>query len=511
MDHSKSQTTAPIPPPEAPRISEGVLSRAWQTNPYATDPQSINAVVAQFFVHIDSTMILPLLPEQATKAWVTDSVHRKSPEDLMLLYSILAVGVALSGGPKHIAFEYAQVAHYAQKTTTANCLQVAQSRVLLAVYYISVSRLKDATEIMSAATAAINHLQLNLELDKTRDADMTSFPLGLTRDGYSEARRRTLWSFFMLERLNGTFPERIVAINPEDVYVRLPADRHAFEEQTKNLSPFFDPLQLSISKSPDQPQEVEAYLVQMVHLWAESQSSLYRLVNRPIPAEMEATKISALVGALESWQAVLPSRLLFGQATLDSAAMSGQAGSFLAMHLLYSHAMIKLNRHSRAPLQLPADAMETNVRRCQEYAVGIVDVARSLESVLRARAIALSVPFPMMAAAVAEAVDVLSASRPISALDEVIDQVLIMKPFVDGMCGVWDSSRVVQLAIDKRLQLLNSIRHYPSYSPRATEEFRIVSHSEGGRDAASSRWEMLDPVQKLYARDMDMFYLGASE
>jgi hypothetical protein len=208
LDHTKSQRSTPLVPQEMPQIPESVLHRAWQTDPYVTDPQSINAVIGQFFANIDSTMILSFLPEHSTKSWVANSAHRKSPEDLMLLYSILAVGVALSGGHKNIAFEYAQVANYAQQRVTTNCLQVAQSRILLAVYFYSVSRRREATEVMAAATTTVASLQLNIELENTREASLPTFPLGLTRAGYSESRRRTLWALFMLERLNGLYPDR---------------------------------------------------------------------------------------------------------------------------------------------------------------------------------------------------------------------------------------------------------------------------------------------------------------
>lgn len=59
-------------------------------------------------------MIMRFFPERIFRLWVSGPARDKSPEDLMVFYSVLAIGVALSGGPRHIAYEYAQVAHYAQ-------------------------------------------------------------------------------------------------------------------------------------------------------------------------------------------------------------------------------------------------------------------------------------------------------------------------------------------------------------------------------------------------------------
>uniref|UniRef100_A0A8H7NGN9 Xylanolytic transcriptional activator regulatory domain-containing protein n=1 Tax=Bionectria ochroleuca TaxID=29856 RepID=A0A8H7NGN9_BIOOC len=427
---SRSHIASPIPTPTPamPRIPDDVLHRAWQTDPFVTDPQSIKAVVSQFFSHVDGTMVLTLLPERSTRAWVTDPTRRKLPEDLMLLYSILAVGVALSGGPKHIAFEYAQVAQYAQKGTQFNCLQLAQSRVLLALYYVSVGRKREANELMSAAAATVASLQLNLELDNSNEASISSFPMGLNRAGYCEARRRTIWSLFMLERLSGMFPDRVTMINPDDIYIRLPCDRRSFEEQVESLAPVFNPYSLSLSKMSNHSDEIATYLVMMVHLWAESQATVYRLVHRPASAEGEFSKVRGLLGSIESWQSTLPTRLSLNRSNLEAAATEGNMGPFASMHLLYHHAMIKLNRHSRAPRQLSSEARFHHVRACQEHAADTIDMVDSIDGLFRSRATNMSVPPPMLAIAVAEAVDVLSASQPLSLAKKVIDNIRRVRP-----------------------------------------------------------------------------------
>merc|ERR1712000_498978 len=471
MNHSKSHLGTPLPPPEMPRIPESVLSRAWQTDPYVTDPQSINAVMTQFFAHIDSTMILQLLPERTTKTWVASSVHRKSPEDLMLVYSMLAVGVALSGGPKSIAYEYAQVAHHAHRSTTSNCLQVAQSRILLAVYYISVSRRREANEVMSAAAHACTALQLNLEFDRTREAGVPVFPLALNRAGYSESRRRTMWSLFMLERLSGWFPDRMTMVSAEDMFIRLPADLGAFEQQLESASPMFDPNDFHVLRAVSRPQEVAAYLVQMVHLWAEAQSSAYKLVHRPAHPSVESSRVRTLLTAISHWRSSIPSRLESMAGNLEDAAMAGQLGSFLTMHLLCNHALIKLNRYNGTPRSLSPEMRRDSVEKCQHHAMQIVHLVERLDRLLRARPMTLSVPPPMIAAAVAETVDILSSSSALASLDRVVDNMRIMKPLVDTTCNVWEESRSMRAAIEKRLHLVNRIRDRSSHSPSAAEGF----------------------------------------
>ncbi|KJK84895.1 hypothetical protein H633G_11285 [Metarhizium anisopliae BRIP 53284] len=113
--------------------SAATFSRNGRTDPFVSNPQSISTVLWQFFGHIDNAIVIRFLPEDIFKSWVVSSAHRKSPDDMMLLYSILAIGMILSRGPKDTAFEYAQVAHYAQKSLTTASLHLAQSRILLAL------------------------------------------------------------------------------------------------------------------------------------------------------------------------------------------------------------------------------------------------------------------------------------------------------------------------------------------------------------------------------------------
>lgn len=506
MDHSKSHVGAPLPPPEMPRIPESVLERAWQTNPYATDAHSISGVVDQFFQHIDSTMILQLLPERATKAWVCSPVHRKSPEDLMLLYSILAVGVVLSGGPKkHIAYEYAQVAHYAQRACPRTCLQLVQSRILLAVYYLSVMRHGEAGQMISAAAGTATCLQLNLELEQTREASLHAYPLNMTRAGYSESRRRAMWSLFMLERVNSMYLGRLTTINPENIYLRLPSDLRNFEEQLDSRSPMFNPHDLSITRSIDQPQEVASYLVSVVHIWAECQSSVYNLTHRPESSEAEFSRTRHLASKLEHWQAVIPSRLVSMPSNLETAAAYGQLGSFLTMHLLYHHASMTLNRYTRASRSLSAEVKREHVSKCRYHATETMELLERLDRLVRARPMALSVVPPMIALSVVEAVDVLSASRPLSAVNAVLDNIRVVKPLVDSMCGIWEESREFRYTLDKRLQMLNRIRDHASYSPSAIEGFRIVSKYDE-KEGKCYHWEIVEPLERTHAREMDIVY-----
>ncbi|RFU73666.1 c6 transcription factor [Trichoderma arundinaceum] len=508
MDYPKPRIAEQQPLQEPSRIPDDVLGRAWRTDPFVSNPHLITNAITRFFANVDSTMILQFLPEEVFKNWVISSVDRKSAEDLMLLYSMLAVGSALCGDPKHIAFEYAQVAHYAQKMTEVQCLQLVQSRILLAVYYISTCRTREADELISSAAASAACLQLSLELDHSRESNLAVYPLGLNRAGYAEARRRTLWSLFMLERLGGLFPERPVMINAEDIYTRLPADLHSFEKLMETHTRSFDPY--GPAKLTERPSDavVTGYYIEMVHIWSDCQAAIYRMALRRTSAETETIKLQDLIKRAENWFASLPSRLTFGGANLESAAFTRSIGSFLSMHLLYHHTMIELNRHRHGANQLPKDVQMGHLAECREHATSVIEMLNSLERILRVRPALLSIPPPAMAVAVTEAVDVLTASGPITVLGELIDRVRIAKSAVDKMTGVWEASSKDRLAIDRRLQKLNHIRELGSRPPSPIQGYRLLPLSEETKEKELSHWQIFDPIEQTFPKDMDVIYIA---
>lgn len=506
MEPPRPQYAVQHQPVELPRIPDEVLNRAWRTDPYLSDPHSVRTVVSNFFVHLDSTVILRFVPEEAFKTWVASPSHRKSPEDLMLLYSVLAIGVALSGGPKSIAFEYAQVAHHAQRMTGASCLQLVQSRILLSLYYLSISRVHEANETISAAVATASCLQLNVELDETREAAMMTYPFGMSKTGHREARRRTFWSLFMLERVNGHFPDRLAMINAEDVYTRLPTDSQSLDHPVEGSMPPFDPYRSNFNAKNEHRFGISAYLVEMVHIWSDDLARIYRIARRGPSSQMETEQAAQRVlRRLQDWNRALPTGLAFTSSNLESAARAGNLGSFLTMHLLYSHAMIKLNRHTVATGHSSPQSKSIHVQRCFEHASNVLDISKALVRLHRLGQTA-SAPPPMMAIVVTEAIDVLTASGRLSHLGDVIEDVRMAQGIVDAMGNIWEDSRHPREAIDGRLHTLLMIRDRGSQPTSPMEGYRIVMSAEGHEDERPLRWQIPIPIERLYPKEMDNIY-----
>lgn len=488
--------------PELPRIHEDVLCRAWQTDPYVSDPQSVTSTISHFFAHLDSTA-LRFLPEKAFKAWLVQSsaAHsRKSPEDMMLVYSILALGVALSGGPKNIAFEYAQVARYATEHAAGLSLQLVQARIVLSLYYLSIGRPSDANDMSSAAISAATCLQLNLEMEQSSDANLAVFPYGLSRHGYAECRRRTFWSCFILERTNGMFPTRVSIINSEDVFLRLPGDTNSFEDQVEVETPTFEP---NFSSGEHEMRVVGAmgYLVRVLDLWGNMMTMLYRTAHRASISDSDVLEYHRrLIQRLEDWRLSLPETLRFS--TNFEGLERETKGSFVLMHLVHLMTMIKLHRYAPPKSAVSASRLET-VRSEAKAMLGMISTFEEGLTELQP-----TLPPPFIASAIIESVDILSAAGPVSGLPSLIRKLGSAKAVLDMLNGVWEDSGVHKMVVDRRLSELSAIHERPQAdSPIAGARlFLYGQDSNGDSSAPVAWWQITDALETRFPKDMDIVY-----
>ncbi|KAK0719920.1 hypothetical protein B0H67DRAFT_170067 [Lasiosphaeris hirsuta] len=502
-----SRSTLSWHQPELPRIHEDVLCRAWQTDPYVSDPQSVTSTITSFFAHTDATA-LRFLPEKAFKSWVQNSAHRKSPEDLMLVYSILAVGIALSTSGRSNAHEYSQVARYAVDHSALS-LQLVQARLLLSLYYLAVTRPSDANDMTSGAISAATCLQLNMDLDRSQDGSLTTFPYGLTRAGYSECRTRTFWSCFILERLNGLFPTRTAIVNTEDIFTRLPADVRSFEDQRTTATPAFEPYFSSLEQSSTEV-GIMGYLIQLVSIWGDVMTSIYRLSHRGTRYNFDFSKFHrTTMSRLDDWRSSLPAPLQFSPANLSTIAREDQ-GTLILMHVLYHLTITKLHRHVHPRfLNVPLRTQYAHIVRDHAHKLlDVVCIVAKDGSMGR-----ISMPPPFTSFAILEAVDVLSAEGAVHELPRLIDGLALARSVLEILGTVWEDAKVHQMAMDHRLDRLASLRDCATPGLNTPGQPQIPgirvferNASEGGEK--ESGWQMADALEARFPREMDSVYMS---
>ncbi|KAL1874745.1 hypothetical protein VTK73DRAFT_222 [Phialemonium thermophilum] len=493
---------------ELPRISEDVLCRAWQTDPYVSDPQSVISTIASYFVHADAAA-LRFLPQREFQSWV-QSAHRKSPEDLMLIYSILAFGNTLSGGPKSIAYEYSQVARYAADHSSLS-LQLVQTRVVLALLYLSVARHLDANDMMSGAVSAALCLRLNHEMDNAApDVGLTTFPFNMSRTGYMDCRRRTFWACFILERVNGMFPLRLTAIHPEDVFIRLPGDVRSFEEQTEVATPIFEP-HLSVSQYPQTGSGIMAYLIQAVTIWGDVMSNAYRMSYRDRTFDYFKFHHHSSVSRLEDWRASLPPQFQFSATTLDLTVREDK-GTLILMHLVYHLASVKLHRHAH-PRILTNELRQQYSSVAREHASALLNIACVV--VKDGGLGRYSMPPPFCGQAIVEAVDVLSAEGALADLPSLVDGLAQARSLLEVLSAAWEDARQLTTVLDYRLDMLAALRDRSATDMAdvtaaqiSIPGVRVFAHKEE-RDRSGPKslsWQIPNAIETRFPREMDCVY-----
>jgi hypothetical protein len=499
------------PPPELPRIHEDVLCRAWQTDPYVSDPQSVTSTTSSFFVHLDSTA-LRFLPEKAFAAWLLQSApahSSKSPEDLMLVYSALALGVALSGGPAGIASEYAQVARYATEHVEGPSLQLVQARIVLSLYYLSLARPSEADDMSSAAIAAASYLQFNLEMEEAQDAAMADFPFGLTRAGYAECRRRTFWACFILERLSGLFPTRATILNPEDVFLRLPAETRLLEDQTDAEMTLFRP-HASLPKSLCEEMAIMSWLVRIVEIWGDVMTAFYRAAHRDqIPTlDRELSDIrDKATPRLAAWSSALPEHLVLSNANIEAVPREDRS-SLLTMHMVYHATMVKVHRHVHAQsLQEISNRHLGQV--ATEHAWELLDIICSIERGLLG---SNALPSPFTISVLTEVVDVLTAEGVVAEIPALLEKLGAAATVLDMLGSAWEDAKTQRLIVNRRMATLRAVHERTETGGSAVPGVRILAADQDDNDnkeekqPVGTRWEMLEPLEARLPRKMDRVY-----
>ncbi len=172
----------------------------WARDPYDIDAETIKHYVDMYFVHINAATHR-IFPRNAFMQWFMNA-KLKSPDDLMVIYAMLALGTVFSlrSERKVEGSHFSSIARHAAEQRQADySLQLAQSRILLSLYHFSCGDARLAWDFIGMGLRAAFGLKLNLEdgCQKVREDDMHGY--GLTREAFIECRRRTFWSAYIID------------------------------------------------------------------------------------------------------------------------------------------------------------------------------------------------------------------------------------------------------------------------------------------------------------------------
>ena len=177
-----------------------VHSFSWANDPYEVDPDITLHYVDTYFIHINAATYR-IFPRKLFTRWIKIE-KAKSPDDLMLLYTILAMGSIFSSRAerKHEGSLFSKIARYAAEKNHGNfSLQLIQSRLLLAFYHFALGETHKAWDFGGMGFRVASGLKLNLEEGVTDIGDDDVMEYGLNRHALAECRRRTFWSAYMMD------------------------------------------------------------------------------------------------------------------------------------------------------------------------------------------------------------------------------------------------------------------------------------------------------------------------
>ncbi|KAF1928242.1 uncharacterized protein M421DRAFT_63179 [Didymella exigua CBS 183.55] len=487
----------------------------WEQDPSDLDPRTTYHILELYFAHAGRATY-GMFPRKAFMTWA-QSGQRKTQDDRMLLYSVLAMGSLFSpdGDERSLGKRFAAVATYAaEKRFGKFSLQLCQSRLLLALYYFAQGKSQEAWDFCGSGLRALSALKLNTEEGVKELVDgAPKFEYGFDRRTFEECCRRTFWSGFLMDvsldvtrltttidliqqqRYNGFFGGTLFVVSIEDAFVKLPCLEAAYESGTPCDTPFFN-YELLNRFAPKTPVLGHmAYLCLISALWGDVLTFTGRAARRPDTGYEQHYEpfYTKTYERLEGWHAMLPPSLRYSTQNLERSITEGTVGTFMSLHALYHATIIRLNRQTRINA-MPTDKISRNIDHAFKNASNFLSIMHSLALVNRQRRIDtseyfFSTPFPGYALMLS--IDVLSAAGTSTTLPKLIDTVDTTMSCIEELATFWASARAQQKAISNRLRQLADI---------------AMEHKHGANHGHSERhWRIGESLDVAFGKDDAMY------
>ncbi|KAF9691376.1 hypothetical protein EKO04_010681 [Ascochyta lentis] len=477
------------------------LALQWEQDPGEMDPEITLHILDLYLLHAGRATY-GMFPRKAFESWAQFG-RKKSQDDRMLLYSILAMGSLFSpnSDKRALGKRFAAVATYAaEKRFGKFSLQLCQSRLLLALYHFAQGKPQEAWDFCGAGLRAISALKLNTEEGVKELADgAPELEYGFDRQTFEECCRRTFWSGFLMDRYNGFFGGTLFVVSIEDAFVRLPCVEVAYENGAPCDTPLFD-YELLNRFAPKTPVLGHmAYLCLISTLWGDVLAFTGRAARRPDTGYEQHYEpfYTKTYERLEGWLAMLPANLQYTPQNLENSIVEGNAGTFMSLHALYHATIIRLNRQIRLTA-MPAEKISRNIEHAFHNASNFLSMMHSLALINRQQRddtsdYFFSTPFPGYALMLS--IDVLSTAGTFATLPNLIDTVATTMFCIDELATFWASARSQQKAVSNRLKQLTDI---------AVEQKRGSGHQ--GRF-----WKIGDSLDVAFGKDDAMYHANDLE
>lgn len=426
-------------------------------NPFETNEALSFDLLDNFFINT-SCSTYRFLPEPHFRTWVADRSIRKTPQDIMLLYGLLALATVFSteDGAKQRGEEFAAVCRCAAEGSEFS-LHLVQSRLFLSLYYVAINKYRESLDFCGSANRAAAWLGLNLELSESeKGSNMTIFNLG--RVEYAECRRRTFWSCYIMDHFSSFCNGHLNTINPKDIFLRYPTATKNLESLTDSAAPFFDPSG-ALAQSSLKDVGITTYMINILSIWGDVRDYNYRASKSANAAAAEpfAAFYATTIARLEGWRASLLPSAENTIKNLDAAVIDGTIGSFVSLHSLYHVSYVNLHRYGQFDSG-STPTLKASLRTAYEHGNAILDLAQNMATrsvrLPTTRAASIKFSSPYFGFIIVNAIDILSAKGRLADIPTFHARIDGAIKMVDELACFWHSARLQQGQVKERLEAL---------------------------------------------------------
>ncbi|GAB7342961.1 hypothetical protein MBLNU457_g1065t1 [Dothideomycetes sp. NU457] len=468
------------PPSPTNQPFPGAGDTEWSIDPYLSNAEATIRLVDSFF---DQEYCFFLFPPSAFKHWVMNS-RDKSSEELMTLYSLLAISSAQIAENTSFSKTCTERAVNAVASNFGVfSLALVQSRLFLSTLFLSKGQDNFYWEYGGAMLRALSAERLNFEEGCSNKKGASGRNLfDLSDIQLTECKRRTFWAAFFTDRLALVFAKPVFQIPLQSIHLKLPCRDEDYEAGQLSRAPMFSVSELT-SAHPATASPTLTAMIGICQLMAEvfDLVSASMFMPESVYAQHYETQFSQLHLKLSHWYNERPAEIRMLSAEMRSCS-DLPTGKPLTCLALYHGTMLHLHR-----------------RMAQEHATHLLSISRML------CAMAQNLPqgqglhnftSPVMAWAVFNAIDTLTAGGLLRNIESTLTLAMEGHKLLDAVSHVWRSTRVQSQKAGERIMALQA-KHEQSRERREPESIL---------EAAPQAWRMAEPMSETLEKGCDIMF-----
>ncbi|KAJ5165477.1 uncharacterized protein N7500_007307 [Penicillium coprophilum] len=447
--------------------SDDPLAASWYLDPYESDPEAAIHYTECYFLHVNDGLY-HMFPHGQFGLWLKTD-HTKSADDKMLLYSMMALGSVFSDRLDKMAAmkRFSRIARFAiNRSQHTLSLQLAQSHVIMSLWYYATGSLVGSWDSIGAAGRAVFGLRYNVESGGVVVNQSQKCDYGLHPQALIECRRRTFWIAFVLDRFSSLYSASSTFISSDAALLRLPCREEIYETQQYATVPYFQsflnhtPASTGDDRSTLSPM---AFLIEIMAIWGDISLHITRLPHMPPEAYNRLAEEfhTTIIQKSNQWMTRLPDYLAFSPVNLERSIRQRKADTFVSTHLFYHASLMKLYRHARYQSLRP-EILGQYIHRARYHAVEILRISLTFDQYAKEitpsrnteASTFLALLNPFLGYVILSAVDVLSSAGLASQLNECISYIRGALDTVHELGRYWDGSLQLVTVLHRRLVLM---------------------------------------------------------